>query len=270
MTLNIWNLSGDWSARLAEILEWVERLDPDVLCLQEVVALDDGDNQAALLAERTGRHAAYGPGGSFRGGSWGVAVLSRWPVDHTAVTALTPLDAPNEFRVLLHARTAAVDVFCTHLQWQLHHGYVRKAQIGQVVEAVEAQADPASPLPPILAGDLNAQPDSDEIRFLCGLATLDARSTFFQDAWAVAGGAGPGWTWDNRNPFAAADREPSRRIDYVLVGWRRDDGAGVVESARVVCDRALTGTFASDHFGLVTDIATTTTNSPRTTNGAQT
>ncbi|MEY2567203.1 MAG: hypothetical protein QOE35_1732, partial [Actinomycetota bacterium] len=64
----------------------------------------------------------------------------------------------------------------------------------------------------------------------------------------------PGFTWDNRNPFAAAEHEPDRRIDYVLVGWRRDSGAGRVESARVVCDRALTGTFASDHFGLVADI----------------
>jgi endonuclease/exonuclease/phosphatase family metal-dependent hydrolase len=29
-----------------------------------------------------------------------------------------------------------------------------------------------------------------------------------------------------------------------------------VESARVVCDRALTGVFASDHFGLYVEIAT--------------
>jgi hypothetical protein len=89
------------------------------------------------------------------------------------------------------------------------------------------------------------------MRFLTGLASLEGRSLYFQDAWRIAGGGGPGLTWDNRNPFAAAEHEPSRRIDYVLVGWRRDGGAGRVESARVVCDRALTGTFASDHFGLL-------------------
>ena len=49
--------------------------------------------------------------------------------------------------------------------------------------------------------------------------------------------------------------EPDRRIDYVFVGWRREGGAGRVESARVVCDRSLTGTFATDHFGVLADIA---------------
>ena len=42
-------------------------------------------------------------------------------------------------------------------------------------------------MPPILCGDFNAEPDSDEIRFLCSLTALDGRTTFFQDAWRVAG-----------------------------------------------------------------------------------
>ena len=37
--------------------------------------------------------------------------------------------------------------------------------------------------PQILCGDFNATPDSDEIRFLRGLHTLDGRRTHFQDAW---------------------------------------------------------------------------------------
>ena len=269
LTLNIWNLSGDWRARRDEVVAWIDRLDPDVVCLQEVVERGER-NQARWLAEATGRYHAFGPGGRFEDGAWGVGVLSRWPVDDTHVTRLTALDEDDEMRVLLHARTAGVDVFCTHLNWQMHHGKVREAQMLEVVDAIAAQADPASPLPPILAGDMNAEPDSNEIRFLCGLATLQGRSAFFQDAWRVAGGKGPGWTWDNRNPNAFKDREPSRRIDYVLVGWRRDDGAGVIESARVVCERALTGTFASDHFGLVADITTTTPISASSTSGTQT
>ena len=86
--------------------------------------------------------------------------------------------------------------------------------------------------------------------------SLNGGSVYYQDAWRVAGGRGPGFTWDNRNPYAHIVREPDRRIDYVFAGWRHD-GKGRVESARVICDRALTGTFASDHFGLVADIATT-------------
>jgi endonuclease/exonuclease/phosphatase family metal-dependent hydrolase len=255
MTLNIWNTSH-WRERREEIVAWVTHVEPDVLCLQEVVNREDGRNQAAWLAARTGRHWAGGPGLDFGNDAWfGNAVLSRWPIDAHSTTRLPGLDQNDEGRVLLHARTDGLDVFCTHLNWQYHHGNIREAQVLKVVATIEAQADPSSELPPIVCGDFNANPDSNEIRFMCGLATLEGRSTFFQDAWRVAGGAGPGHTWDNRNSFAAQEREPDGRIDYIFVGWRRDGGAGRIESARVVCDRSLTGAFASDHFGVLADIA---------------
>jgi endonuclease/exonuclease/phosphatase family metal-dependent hydrolase len=257
MTLNIWNLSGPWRERRREIVAWIDHLDPDLVCLQEVVEHPDGRNQAAWLVENTGAGYAwaYGPGLVGEGGSLGNAVLSRWPIEGTAVVRLPAGDGPDEGRVLLHARTRRLDVFCTHLNWLFHHGYIRELQVKAIVDAIEARADPSSALPPVLAGDFNAEPDAGEIRFLTGLASLDGRSTYFQDAWRVGSGGGPGWTWDNRNPFAAAELEPDRRIDYVFVGWRPDGGAGRVMSARVVCDRALTGTFATDHFGLLAELA---------------
>ena len=119
---------------------------------------------------------------------------------------------------------------------------------------IDLHADADAALPPILGGDFNAEPDATEIRFLTGTATLGGRSIYYQDAWRVAGGRGPGFTWDNRNPYAHTVREPDRRIDYVFVGWRHD-AKGRIESARVVCDRVLTTTFASDHFGLLAEIA---------------
>jgi endonuclease/exonuclease/phosphatase family metal-dependent hydrolase len=261
MTLNIWNLSGPWRQRREEICVWIERLHPDVVCLQEVVEAGDGRNTASWLAaspqlSALGYAATMGPGLGLDGAGWfGNAVLSRHEVSASQVVPLPALEHEDEGRVLLHVRTAGVDVFCTHLNWQYHHADVRRAQVLEIDTAVKRLADGASPMPPVLAGDFNAEPMSDEIRFLTGDAVLDGRSTYFQDAWRVAGGAGPGWTWDNRNPFAAHEHEPDRRIDYVLVGWRREGGAGRVESARVVCDRALTGTYATDHYGLVADLA---------------
>ena len=44
-------------------------------------------------------------------------------------------------------------------------------------------------------------------------------------------------TWDNRNAFAAADVEPDRRIDYVMVGYPREHGVGQITSARVISTR---------------------------------
>jgi endonuclease/exonuclease/phosphatase family metal-dependent hydrolase len=170
--------------------------------------------------------------------------------------------------VLLHARTAGLDVFCTHLTSLYPFGNLREQQVLRIDELVAEHADPSSPLPPILAGDFNAEPDSTEIRFLTGSTSLEGRSTYFQDAWRVAGGREPGpvgpgvsprdrdgITWSNENPFAAAEHEPDRRIDYVFSGWRRSDGRGRISACSVVCDRPLTGsTFPTDHFGLLADI----------------
>lgn len=257
MTLNLWNLAGPWRERRTEILAWLERLAPDVVCLQEV--LDDGDrNQADWLAERSGYDGVFSAGVEARPGfRFGPAILAR---EAFATTASWPL--PNEpgptdaERLLVHGRTTdGLDVFATHLTSLYPSGALRENQCHAVADLVAAHADPSSPLPPILAGDFNAEPDSAEIRYLCGLQSRGGHSVFFQDAWRVAGGRGPGFTWDNRNPFAAAEHEPDRRIDYVFVGERRPGGAGRVESCRVVCDRAVTGTFASDHFGVLAEIA---------------
>ena len=260
MTLNIWNLMGPWRDRRIEIVAWLDRLAPDVVCLQEVAERADGTNQAGWLAEHAAGdwHCAFAGVGEVGRGRFGNAVLSRRPIDESASDDL-PYEhrADDVQRVVCHARTGGVDVFCTHLNWRLDDGVMRERQVERLVDVVEERADPASPLPPVLAGDFNADPDAEEIRFLCGLTSRNGRSAYFQDAWRVAGGREPGFTWDNRNPFAAADREPDRRIDYVFVGWRsQPKGPGQVESARVVCDRALTGTFASDHFGLLAEIAT--------------
>jgi endonuclease/exonuclease/phosphatase family metal-dependent hydrolase len=87
-------------------------------------------------------------------------------------------------------------------------------------------------MPPILCGDFNAEPDSDEIRFLCSLAPLDGRTTGYQDAWRVAGD-GPGYTQDWRtNPIAAAMNVHRKRIDYVLSATRSCAGAAPAGSWR--------------------------------------
>ena len=259
MTLNIWNLSGPWRQRRDEIVAWLRLVQPDVVCLQEVLESPDGRNQARWLGERAGSgyEVAFAAGATIGGHGFGNAVLSRWPIDDTNAVNLPYEPRPDDIqRLVVHARTAGIDVFSTHLNWRYEDGAIRERQVVAVHDAVVSRADPASPLPPIIGGDFNAEPDSTEVRFLSGLTSIDGRSTYYQDAWRVAGARGPGWTWDNRNPFAAAEHEPDRRIDYVFVGWRRDGGAGRIESARVVCDRPLTGdVFPTDHFGVLADIS---------------
>ncbi len=255
LTLNIWNLSGDWRARRDEIVVWLRQLDADIVCLQEVV--DDGTrNTARWLAEQAGYPGcAFGGIEARPGHIFGPAILSRQPIDSEATFLLPNDPGPVDIeRVLVQARTGGVDVFTTHLTSIYESGRLRERQVLRIDELVAEHADPASPLPPVLAGDFNAEPDSTEIRFLTGSTSLEGRSTYYQDAWRVAGGREPGWTWHNDNPFAAADLEPDRRIDYVFVGWRRNDGRGRITAASVVCDSPLTGVHPSDHYGVLADI----------------
>src|SRR5205085_1427402 len=105
--------------------------------------------------------------------------------------------------------------------------------------------------PPILCGDFNAAPDSDEVRMLTGRTTVPVERLVFHDAWEVAGGGGAGWTWSNQNPFAVLDLEPDRRIDYVFVGWPKGGGRGHVEACEVVGLDPVGGVVPSDHLGVL-------------------
>ena len=95
---------------------------------------------------------------------------------------------------------------------------VRQDQVRTICEFVAETRDRRE-FPPVLCGDFNAVPDSEEIRMLTGLTTVPVPKLVFIDAWRAAGD-GVGTTWDNRNGFAAEEYEPDGRIDYVFVGYR--------------------------------------------------
>jgi endonuclease/exonuclease/phosphatase family metal-dependent hydrolase len=253
LTLNIWNLSGRWRSRREAILRVVRRCGPDVVCLQEVVANERG-NQAEWLASELGDWSIAYAGEPLVAATarFGNAVLSRWPIE-THSSAQLPY-VPDELevqRVVVHARTGGVDVFSTHLAWQLHDAALRERQVQALVRFVSARTDPAAPLGPVVAGDFNAEPDSSAVRYLSGLASLDGTSVYLQDAWRLAGDGGPGITWSNRNPHAALDREPDRRIDYIFSGFHGRAGGGRPVECRVVADEPADGIWPSDHFGLL-------------------
>jgi endonuclease/exonuclease/phosphatase family metal-dependent hydrolase len=255
-TLNIWNRFGPWDERLAAIRAGVRALAPDLLGLQEVVRLAPGDgdglDQTAVIGEGFGYHAAYSRAHDEK---WfGNALLSRWPITDTRVFEL-PRGGTDERRTLLFAAVqspfGAIPAFVTHLNWKFDEGHVRQAQIREIVAHIQALPLPGG-FPALLVGDMNAEPDSDEMRFLRGLTTLGgSRSVYFQDAFALAGDGSPGITYGKRNPFAAHLREPDRRIDYVFVHGRDERHRGEPLEARVCFDAPVDGTFPSDHFGVV-------------------
>jgi endonuclease/exonuclease/phosphatase family metal-dependent hydrolase len=106
-----------------------------------------------------------------------------------------------------------------------------------------------------LCGDLNADPDSDEIRILTGRAAVAVPGVVFRDAWAHAGQPDdPGYTTANSNPFNAANLEVERRIDYVMVGQPKMGGVGHVVDVQLFGNSPIEGMWPSDHFGVVAQL----------------
>jgi endonuclease/exonuclease/phosphatase family metal-dependent hydrolase len=257
LTLNCWNVSEPFAERMALVREGITRLAPDLVALQEIVVRGDGLDQGALALEGLGYQHVFGASYPFDdGGGFGNLVAARWPISAHAVQPLPVAEgdtARSAIVALVETPGGALPVVSTHLEWRFDKGYVRERQ-ALAVAILVAEWSRRAALPPILAGDFNAEPDATEMRFLRGLASLDGQSVYFQDAWEVAGDGGRGFTWDNRNCFAAANFEPSRRIDYILVGLADRQGRGVIEAARVVFDQPRETVFPSDHFGLVADV----------------
>jgi endonuclease/exonuclease/phosphatase family metal-dependent hydrolase len=83
-TYNIHRCVGmDWRHDAERVAGVIRELDADVIGLQEVDAryhVEDGDDQAEYLAAATGMTAVYGPALVRHSGSYGNAVLTRWPV----------------------------------------------------------------------------------------------------------------------------------------------------------------------------------------------
>ncbi|MEU1512047.1 endonuclease/exonuclease/phosphatase family protein [Streptomyces sp. NPDC005811] len=257
VTWNLWWRFGPWRERQKAILAVLRDLRPDVVGLQEVWAAADGENLAQWLAADLGLHCAWAPSPlperwrrrieDSDGVDIGNAVLSRWPVTEQR-TLLLP--APAELadgRAALHARLATpsydIPFFTVHLTSAPGASAVRCEQVGALADFVSSRAGD-TPHPPVVTGDFNARPDSDEVRLLTGL----------QDAWSHADPSAPSATWTPENPYAARLLEPPSRIDYIHVGPPGPSGEGRVLDIRRAGLAPLDGVWPTDHAAVVAEL----------------
>ena len=267
VTWNLWWRFGDWQARFEAISASLHETAPDVVGLQEVWARGSV-NAAELLARRLGMHWAWVP--SPHPQRWqrrigdpsmamGNAVLSRWPVAGVAHADLAaPASGAPDGRRVLHAAldtpAGRLPFFTTQLSAFPGRSGLRCAQVRRVASFVTSHS-PESGLPPVVTGDLNAVPESDEVRLLEGFLTEPAvPDLLLVDAWRYAACGDRGITWNRTNPHVAATGEPDARIDYVLVGTPRAGGSALITGARVVGDRPRDGVWPSDHAAVVVDL----------------
>ena len=176
LTYNIHHAEGtdgvfDYQRLADRILE----LKPDIVALQEVdrgTGRASGIDQVAKLSELTGMDSVFGAAMPYDGGEYGEAILSRFPIEKIKTQPL-PFVFGQEPRGMLQARIdpgngiPVFDLFNTHLCHQSES--TRVQQVQQMIQILN-RSDSATAL---LAGDLNATPDSEPMRLLFGEEWID-------------------------------------------------------------------------------------------------
>ncbi|WP_436796064.1 endonuclease/exonuclease/phosphatase family protein [Actinospongicola halichondriae] len=254
-TWNLWWRFGPWEERLPRIIEELRRVDADVVALQEVWS-DGNESSASIIAEALGLEVCLATTNAMEPDiGFGNAVLSRWPIAGQSSCRLPAGDAHDEQRLVLRADVdgprGPIQVFSTHLNWRFDHSAIRQEQADELTQFV-ADSRPRS-YPPIVCGDFNAEPTSDEMRTLTGLRPV-ANDLVLVDCWRSIHPDDPGYTWNNENPFVAEQLEFNRRIDYVLAGWPKRGGAGNPVGAELLGVEQMDGMWPSDHYGVVADL----------------
>jgi endonuclease/exonuclease/phosphatase family metal-dependent hydrolase len=261
VTLNIWNRAGDWELRRSVLRDGLAALRPDVIALQEAVVTADYDQAADLLGdEYTIEHqSGRTPDGV------GASVASRRPI-HVLADEILEHGGRMDPSAAWIGSLALYQIECGGLMGNVvfaHHKPTWQYGLEREREALAVAAarridDVAGDAHVVLAGDFDAPPDAASIRFWSGLQSLGGYSVSYQDAWAVRHPRQRGDTFTPRNPLVRGGEmplEPGRRIDYIFV--RCNDHGPVLEVR--ACDRLFDapvgGVWASDHFGLVAELA---------------
>jgi endonuclease/exonuclease/phosphatase family metal-dependent hydrolase len=207
LTYNIHHGEGvDGKFDLPRIATVIKSVSPDIVALQEVdqgTARASGVDQPAELAQLTEMEVVFGRNIDYQGGGYGTAVLTRLPVKAQNSVKL-PSFYDGEQRGVQIVELGppgepGLVFFCTHFDYR-PDDRERMAS----AELINGLAAKYSDRLMILAGDLNAEPNSRVIQEL-------------EKHWKIAGrDAAP--ADGERNPlFTYPSEQPRKWIDFVLV-----------------------------------------------------
>jgi endonuclease/exonuclease/phosphatase family metal-dependent hydrolase len=260
-TLNLWGRQGAWDERRAVLVEGLHRLRPDVIAFQDVIKSEGYDQVTDLLG--AGYQVAHQSNRAADGS--GVSIASRWEVEdvreldlrltsraaglpYAALVAQVLAPEPLGPLLVVNQRTA----------FPFGGEHERELQAVATARFVEELIGERGERHVVLASDLNASPGSASVRFWRGLQSLGETSVCYQDAWESAHPGEPGHTFTPRNPLVAGGEMPlelGRRIDYVMVRCVEHGPTLAVTACELIFEEPVDGVWASDHFGVVADLA---------------
>ena len=144
---------------LERIAQLIADVDPDLVTLQEVdsvVTRTDGVDQAQELARLTGMQAVFGRFMAYQGGAYGMALLSRLPIQRSTNYRLPDGDEPRT------ALAAEVELPASgrHMRLIGIHFYRTEEERLSQAKALEGYLAEEPSMPTLLAGDFNSTPGS--------------------------------------------------------------------------------------------------------------
>lgn len=219
MSYNIRNARGlDNVTDYKRIAGVIESVAPDVVALQELDSVTErskGIDVLKEIADITRIHYVYGAAIPYQGGKYGIGILSKKrPLSWKNL----PLPGREEARTLLMVEFDDYVLFATHFS-------LTKEDQTTSVKIINEQAKMYNK-PVFLAGDLNAQPESEQIKAL-------------SKDWKIL---------NNVKSFTYPANEPKRTIDYIM-GFTANGKTYSVHQTRVLKEPV-----ASDHAPLFVDI----------------
>jgi endonuclease/exonuclease/phosphatase family metal-dependent hydrolase len=201
LTYNVRNCKGlDNKTDYQRVADIINRINPDIVALQEL----DSATQRSIgvvvlneLASLTNMHPVYGSSIPFQGGKYGIGILTK---EKPRKWRSVPLPGREEKRSLLIVELKDLVICCSHFSLNNED----RLESAKIIKDLFANA--AKPV--ILAGDLNAPPESEVIR------TLEKKWTMLNDP-AI--------------PTIPADK-PRRCIDYIFVLKNQKENLTLIET----------------------------------------
>lgn len=175
MSYNVKNGGGlDGIKDIKRCGQLVRETQPDVVAVQELDSCSTRNKFYVLgrMAEAAGGyHAYYGPTIPYKGGKYGIGVLTKEPA---LSTEFHSLPCPKEPRGLLVVELEKYYILCTHLSLSEPYRVESVAIIKEVISKLKNK-------PVFIAGDMNARPGSAPIIAFKEFAQLlsdDTKYTF--------------------------------------------------------------------------------------------
>ncbi len=196
LSYNIHHCEGvDGKLDVARIAKIIQQVEPDIVALQEVdrhTRRSQGIDQPAELARMLAMQYVFEKNIDHEGGQYGNAILSRLPILKQQNHRLPSVGGSEQRGVLdveLNTPMGIVRLLATHLD----HRQDDRERI-ESMRTINRLANEQPELPTILAGDLNAVPESNVLKL-----------------------ANEQWSITNSSPlFTIPVKTPTRQIDYVL------------------------------------------------------